>query len=177
MCKVVTVRKLHSYIPRNVYCITWSIRSLLTFIPSVSAFVTTFVSFLKKKSCHFHQSSQSLEQWTSMAWGVQVTEVSDSPSGLVSRERQKVPTTSPAWPSTHHYIKHGAFSNDYYQCGTSGFGKTRNGSRSGPLLSKRPNSFSHAYYTVFTSVTIPFFFLTGWNIGYTIWHFNYLFWF
>lgn len=49
-------------------------------------------------------------------------DISDSPSSVVTG-RENVPTVSLVWASTHHYTRHSAFSNDYYWCGTSGFGE------------------------------------------------------
>lgn len=60
-------------------------------------------------------------------------DVSDSPSSVVIRS-ENVPTVTLVWASPHHYTRHGAFSNDCYWCGTSGFGKSWTGLWSGLLL-------------------------------------------
>lgn len=57
-------------------------------------------------------------------------DISDGPSAVASG-RENVPTVSLVWASTHHYTRHCAFSNDYYWCGTSGFGKSWTGVWSG----------------------------------------------
>lgn len=126
-----------------VKCTMWdtmsccsSLRQCQSFIrhhsPSLTS-VTSVPDFEKTRCQLLHKilplwaERQSSRRRVSMSQGADIMIwVSDSPSS-VATGRETVPTTSLVWAGTHHYIKHSAFSNDYYCCGTSGAGKNWTG--------------------------------------------------
>lgn len=95
--------------------------SLLTFINSVSDFETTLSASLSNLVTFTGTEvlqAPNIHGMSHKCSSVIVPEVWFS-----EKESVNIPTTSMVWASTHHYITHGGFSNDYYKCGTSGFGK------------------------------------------------------